>query len=324
MPRSLLDAEGFRRQFAGHETFPLRHGWLKRAVDAVAAEPAARPFQAEDAIANFGVGKNMVASIRHWALSCGLLEAANPNDNMGKYRLSKLAGIIHAELGDSYHEHPATTWLFHWKVAAFPDRATVWYWMFSEFHEPDFDRERLRAALSRSLHDAGLGGRVSEKTIQRDVECALRCYAPRVPPGGAREEHVECPFADLGLVVATRGRDGYAFRRGPKRTLADEVLLHGAIGFWNRVHPDARTLSLEALAHEPGSPGRVFQLDEEGLAAALSRLPALTHGEVRFSEAGGLRQLSCAAPGGVDTLGPLADLYRRDLHAGGGRRRAAA
>ena len=323
MPRSLLDAEGFRPQFAGHETFPLRHGWLKRAVDAVGADPAARPFQAEDAIAAFGVGKNMVASIRHWALACGLLEAKEAMEKSGKYKPTKLARVVFSTSGDPYSEHPATMWLLHWHVAAFPGRATIWYWLFSEFHEPDFDRERLRAALLRALNEVGLAERVSDKTLQRDLECALRCYAPRVPPGGAREEHVECPFADLGLIVATRGRDGYALRRGPKRTLADEVLLYGAIGVWNRIHPDTRTLSLEALAHEPGSPGRVFQLDEESLAASLSRLPALTDGVLRFSEAGGLRQLACSDPAGVDVLRPLAALYRRELHAEGAGRKAA-
>ena len=323
MPRSLLDAEGFRPQFAGHETFPLRHGWLKRAVDTVAADPAAQPFKAEDAIAAFGVGKNMVASIRHWALACGFIQVSNAAEKSGRFKLTELACCIYSSLGDPYSEHPATIWLLHWHVAAFPQRATVWYWLFSEFHEPDFDRERLRTALLRSLNEAGLAERVSDKTLQRDIECALRCYAPRVPSGGAREEHVECPFADLGLLTATRGRDGYAFRRGPKRTLPDEAVLYGTMGFWTRIHPDARTLSLEALAHEPGSPGRVFQIDEESLAAVLSRLPALTDGTVRFSEAGGLRQLACSEPADVDTLRPLAALYRRELHAEGGQRNAA-
>ncbi|GAA0575932.1 DUF4007 family protein [Craurococcus roseus] len=320
MPQSLLDAEGFRPQFAGHETFPLRHGWLKRAVDAVRADPEARPFQSEDAIAAFGVGKNMVGSIRHWSLACGVLqEAVEAPDKSGRYRLTGFGEAVYSPRGDVYSEHPATIWLFHWHVAAFPGRATAWYWLFSEFHEPDFDRDRLRAALARSLGEAGLGERVAAKTLQRDVECLLRCYAPRVPPGGAREEHVECPFADLGLLAATGGRDGYAFRRGPKRTLPDEAVLHAAMGFWNRVRPDARTVPLEALAHEPGGPGRVFQLDEASLAGSLSRLPALTGGAVRFSEAGGLRQLACAEPSAVDTLAPLRALYRRELHGAGGR-----
>ena len=327
MPRSLLDDDrlGFKRQFAGHETFPLRHGWLKRAVDAVKADPAARPFHSEDAIAAFGVGKNMVSSIRHWALTCRVLdEQTGSSVKIGRYRLTRFSEIVYSLYGDPYAEHPATVWLLHWHIAAYPQRSTAWYWLFNEFHEPDFDRERLRIALERSLSEVGLGDRIAPKTLQRDIECLLRCYAPRVPMGGAREEHVECPFADLGLIVATGARDGYAFRRGPKRTLPDEALLHAIMDFWTTLHPTANTLSLEALAHEPGSPGRVFQLDEDSLMSGLSRLPVLTRGDVRFSEAGGLRQLSCNAPKDVDTLGSLKRLYRQELHGDATVGRAAA
>ncbi|HJU16363.1 MAG TPA: DUF4007 family protein [Stellaceae bacterium] len=325
MPRSLLDDERFRRQFAGHETFPLRHGWLKRAADSVSADPEARPFHSEDAIAAFGVGKNMVHSIRHWALACRIFEEPSGSAaKSGRYTLTEFGSLIFSPMGDPYTEHPATVWLLHWHIAALPQRATVWYWLFSEFHEPDFNREHLREALSRSLIEAGLADRTAPKTLQRDIECLLRCYAPRVPAGGAREEHVECPFADLGLLVATGARDGYAFRRGPKRTLADEALLYATMDFWTELHSTANTLSLEALTHEPGSPGRVFQLDEDSLAAALARLPELTHRSVRFSEAGGLRQLACDAPREVLTLEPLKALYRRELHGAGLMRRAAA
>lgn len=315
MPRSLLDDDRFKPQFAGHETFPLRHGWIKRAVDAVVKNPEARPFHSSDAIAAFGVGKNMVNSIRHWSLACGVLkEFSGSKNTSGLYEVTDFGRAVFSNTGDPYLEHPATLWLFHWHIAAFPGRATVWYWLFSEFHEPDFDREKLRSSLLHSLIEAGLGERAALKTLQRDVECLLRCYAPRVPLSGAREEHVECPLADLGLLVPTGGRDGYAFRRGAKRSLPDEALLYATFGFWSRVHPDARTLPLEALAHEPGSPGRVFQLDEPNLSEGLDRLALLTGGQARFSEAGGLRQLSCPAPAEVDVLSPLVQLYRRELH----------
>ena len=67
--RSPLDREGYLPRLSGHETFPLRHGWLKKAFDAVREEQRGcrSIFNADDAIAWFGVGKNMVSSIRHWA-----------------------------------------------------------------------------------------------------------------------------------------------------------------------------------------------------------------------------------------------------------------
>ena len=46
-----------RPSFSGHETFPLRHGWLEKAYHAVVKHEK-NPFLEDDAIAEFGVGKN--------------------------------------------------------------------------------------------------------------------------------------------------------------------------------------------------------------------------------------------------------------------------
>ncbi len=57
--------------FSGHETFTLRHGWLKKAVDAVQTDPHA--FMKDTAMVHLGVGKNMVRSIRHWSLAADVV-----------------------------------------------------------------------------------------------------------------------------------------------------------------------------------------------------------------------------------------------------------
>jgi hypothetical protein len=67
-------------QFSGHETFPLRQLWLRKAYDAVTETraPAQRSvFAGEDAIVRFGVGKNMAMSIRFWATACGVVVGAD-------------------------------------------------------------------------------------------------------------------------------------------------------------------------------------------------------------------------------------------------------
>lgn len=64
--------EGIRPTFGGHEKFVFRHGWLKKRVDAVRKEPLV--FTRDEALAELGVGKNMVRSIRHWCLATGLVE----------------------------------------------------------------------------------------------------------------------------------------------------------------------------------------------------------------------------------------------------------
>src|SRR4051794_40443347 len=60
-------ADACSRDFARHETFAPRFGWLRKAYDAV-TDPRVGPevFLQPDAPVTLGVGKNMVNAIRYW------------------------------------------------------------------------------------------------------------------------------------------------------------------------------------------------------------------------------------------------------------------
>ena len=74
MLRGPITASDFKGQFSGHETFPLRHLWLRKAFDAVESGAPRTIFSSPESIVTFGVGKNMALAIRHWALACGVIE----------------------------------------------------------------------------------------------------------------------------------------------------------------------------------------------------------------------------------------------------------
>ncbi len=78
-------------RFSGHQTFPFRYGWFPKAAEQAQADPwlFARP----DALARLGVGKNMVASIRHWCEAAGLMDFA-PARRGGEARLTPLAELL--------------------------------------------------------------------------------------------------------------------------------------------------------------------------------------------------------------------------------------
>lgn len=72
--QNILEEQDYTPHFSGHETFPLRQMWLKKAFETRGqnGRVAKSDFTDDSAIAYFGVGKNMVASIKHWALACGV------------------------------------------------------------------------------------------------------------------------------------------------------------------------------------------------------------------------------------------------------------
>jgi hypothetical protein len=294
MARSPLFEPDYRPLFSGHETFPLRYGWLKKAYDAVLAcqgEPGGRSiFIREDAIAEFGVGKNMVASIRHWAISCGVI-AEDPAT--GQIGTTKLGDFLFGKRGvDRYLENPASLWLLHWQLACgqpFRGSKTTWYWVFSHFTGVTFQREDLVDGLMKLAASRGWP-RLSRTTVQRDVECFVRTYASK-PSGdsASAEDSLESALAELGLVRGMRGQ--FQLVRGSKRSLPTETFTYALNSFWNWFSPTSNTLSFEAIAHESGSPGRVFLLDDGDLAARLSEISELTNGVFEWSETAGLKQV---------------------------------
>jgi hypothetical protein len=327
MPRSLLDASDSRLQFAGHETFPLRYGWLKKAYDAVIEHAdetgnGAAIFNDESAIAYFGVGRNMVISIKHWAIATDILVAEERAGERAAQILPGRTGkMLFGENRDPFLEHPGSLWLLHWVLAGKPGRATVWHWAFNEFHEPTFDRELMRRRLQRRCYELSESGRlgkdrtISEITIRRDVECLVRTYF--APSGGARrapEDSIECPLAELGLIQRAGVGDIYRFRRGPKSSLPDEVFLFALLDFWRTYYPARKSFSVDFLTFERGSPGQVFLLEEEAVAERLVHVDALTDGAVRWDESSGMRQLYGHKLEAVDEWALLRAMYERDLH----------
>ena len=126
MGRGPLYEEGYQPQLSGHETFPLRYGWLKKAFDEVGKtendENNRSVFLADDAIARFGVGKNMVASMRHWATATGIIEDAPRPKHIVTTTLGQL--IFGKQGLDPFMEDPATLWLIHWHLCGRETKTT--------------------------------------------------------------------------------------------------------------------------------------------------------------------------------------------------------
>lgn len=69
-------------------------------------------------------------------------------------------------------------------------------------------------------------------------------------------------------------------------------------------------MSVDTLLHEPGSPGRVFVLDEDAVLEHLATIAADANGTIRWSETAGLRQVSFHSdPTDLDLVNILGAAY---------------
>jgi hypothetical protein len=177
-------------------------------------------------------------------------------------------------------------------LAGRAQRSTTWYWVFNRITTQTFDRNAVVAGLTDLAEQRRV--RAAATTLKRDVEVCLRCYLTR-RDGREADDAAEPLLAELGLI--TEGPSGtFQFSRGAQPSLPDALFAFALLEFWERweaaTGSSQNTLSFEAIAHDYGSPGRVFKLDEASVAERLFNLDALTGGALRWTDSAGLRQVS--------------------------------
>ena len=275
--------------FSGHQTFPFRYTWLKKGVDAVRDKPTI--FSSEDASVTLGVGKNMVASIRHWCSVARLIETNNgqrgilvPTD-FGKDFFDDKEGF------DPYLDDPATLWLIHWQIATNIHQATAWYWAFNVLKGNQFSSDTFKRELYEWAQQTASRQPISDNTLQRDVNCFIRTYCQSRHTTVVLEESFNCPLVELNLIVELPENNGYEFQRGEKKTLPIEIVAWTLISLWNNRFPQREALSFSELMYMESSPGRVFRLDEDTMTTYLEKIEQLTKGALQYDETAGLKQV---------------------------------
>jgi Protein of unknown function (DUF4007) len=296
MKHAVVSSE-IRGQFAGHETFPLRLLWLKKAFDAVGDGAPSSTFQEQSAIARFGVGRNMAVSMRFWAIASGFF--MERDRTIVPTALGKM--ILSDDGFDPYVEAAATVWLAHWHIAGSPEMTTTTYYAFNGLAAIEFDPSTLVDELIALV--SGRGWRATRGTLKRDVEVFLRSYVRR--DDAASEDAAEPLLAELGLIREARLGGWYEFVRGPKPSLPDAVFAY-ALGHYWAAQGSSSVLTAEQLCFAPGAPGRVFKLDEDSVITRLMRIAETTDNAWRWTDTAGLRQIQRIREISVETLIPAA------------------
>jgi len=279
---------GYVPHFSGHETFTLRQMWLKKVFDQKTETNRIKKsvFTDDESIARFGVGKNMVASMRHWALATNLICEGQSDD----YELSTTAQKIFPNDGlDPYSENPTTAWFVHWQLAGLGNRSTTWFWLFNKVTAPNFTKADLEKPLAAFAAKFNTKRGISPSTLTRDIDTCIRSYAPRAG-AGSPEDFAEPMLGELGL-ISEEGKSTFAFRRGPKPTLSDGMFIYALIDYWEALDSTANSMAFESIVYGEGSPGRVFKLDEESVAERLFSLDDFTGGTFSWTDTAGLRQV---------------------------------
>jgi hypothetical protein len=275
--------------FARHETFHPRFGWLKKGFDKAYKDNFV--FSKESAPVVLGVGKNMVKAIKYWCIAFKVVDEARID---GKYahNPSEFAKKLLGEDGwDPFLENPSSLWLLHWNLFKPPCHAPAWYFTFNELNKIDFSSHDLLFSLKEYRDRQFPSKKIRDSSLNKDVNCLIRMYVERTGPKTLKEDSLDCPFTELGIINAYTDSKRFTFNFGSKPSLPPEIIVSACLEFASSFQDDARTISISRLLYDAGSPGRAFKLTESSLSDAIETI-SLKAKDMYLTDTAGMTQFA--------------------------------
>ena len=287
MLRGPLGKAKYKPKFSGHDTFPFRYAWLTKIAHYLEKGGISKIKEFEknklQTMSEFGVGLNMVKSMRHWSQATKICDKNFELTDFGKFVFSK------KKAADPYLEKNETLWLIHWMIAS-DSNLTTWFYLFNYHPSIIVNREQIINELLQIGKFSKWKG-ISPNTIKRDVDCFIRTYLVSHKKGEITEDSIECPLAELGLLNQTYTKNEFELHKGPKSSLSQSIFEFALHDYWSK--QKNQIITFEKLMYDYGSPGKVFQLDEKSLEGYLDGMSQSYNKVFQFDKgAGGLRQIS--------------------------------
>lgn len=263
--------EKVKYRLQGHEKFVLREGWLNKGLLVVDYQPTV--FLDKNAPDIFGIGNNMVKSLRYWLKAFGLIEA---NGNAGA-KLTDTAKIIKQH--DLYFEDVFTLWVLHSHLVKNKEDATTWFLFFNRCDIEDLDRAQINAVVGRELIKHLNSSGFPEKSLGSDIDVLLSMYGKAKEMTDPEDKNIS-PFSQLELIKTA---DNTYSKVIPDRRIINEWNVLYELAFWLQ---DTNSVSIEKISYGENSISAIYQINSVVINEYLDRLDAL--GYIRVDRTAGL------------------------------------
>lgn len=270
-------------QFYGHETFPLRHMWLPKAVNH--AREHGNLLDYNKVMEEQGVGKNMAKSMRHWAESTQVLYK---DKTTKEHKITKIGKVIFSQSGDKYLQHTDTLWLLHYLLVSNHKKNALWYYLFNIYGGVIFSKESFTTNLKSWLEK--IEHRIPNiKQLERDFNCCMNMYCLTERKAKKDfDEYFSSPFIDLQLI--SQNENNYRLRKISTKVFSNELFTYCLLSYLENFNQKS-TIPFSEIFHGEKSPGKVFNLTENLLLDYLEAFVKLNDIEFEFDSTAGIKTL---------------------------------
>ncbi len=255
----------------GHEKFPLREGWINKGLMEVDSDEMI--FLSKEAPDEFGIGNNMVKSLRYWMRALGLFESDTARGSI----LSQEGRMILNH--DPYLEDIFSLWVMHSYIAKNKDEATSWYLYFNHCDAEILSKDQIEHILSRELIKYVGNDDFSDKSLKNDIDVLLNMYSKDKGLIDPEEKNVS-PFSQLGLIKKVENQ--YVKTSPDLRNISEWVVLYEL----SQLMEGKDSISIEQVSNGEFSLSAIYHLGSVTTNSFLDKLDAL--GYIRVDRTAGL------------------------------------
>ena len=206
-------------QFYGHETFPLRHLWLPKAINHIRENH--NLSDSFSVMAEQGLGKNMAQSMKHWAESTKVIDKTR-RGHLYTYTISDMGELIFSDKGDRYLQYSDTIWLLHYLMVTNHKKNALWYYLFNCFSSEVFTKDSFINSLKAWLVRIEYPLIPNTKQLERDFNCCMNMYCLNESKRKrSMDEYFTSPFNQLQLISENKGE--YRLRRMSSLEISKEM-----------------------------------------------------------------------------------------------------
>lgn len=263
----------------GHEKFILREGWLNKGLQVVSNNIGdngySRIFFEKNASDEFGVGNNMVKSIRYWLRAFNLID-----ETPGKgARVSDFGKLVLQY--DPYLEDINTIWLLHSNIAQNANYSTIWYLFFNKCDIEEFTKSEIEVILNRELQKYIGSNQYSENSLKSDIDILLNMYCKERIEDYDPEDKNICPLSFLEIVKKTKR--GYYKKQPNISTLNEWVILYD---LKNLFKGENKSLSIEKISNGDSGLCKIYNINRINVNNYLDKLEHMNF--IRINRTAGL------------------------------------
>ncbi len=268
-------------KFRAHETFSIRKGWLHKGMRHIINNPRIFVDKGKNPMDEFGLGSNMVKSLRYWLQATGLT-VEGTSGNSREQTLTEFGKIVWEN--DTYLEEDGTLLLIHYLLCTNKELATAWYFFFNVYKMVDITQESFVSTLKTFLLNEKKQ-QVSERALNDDFDCIIKTYLQNGHITSP-ESNMDCPLSELGLLTFSDKKNKVYAKRPPHQVMINPLIILAVIIHENTKNGGISEIKISKLEDDPCNIGRVFNLDSLAVASFLDKLQNM--GFVKVNRTAGL------------------------------------